>query len=75
MRLNVQQKRQPGFLAENEKDVEERYRETVCIKSVDIRKGRAKLVNMRATGGGSTFFGGGGGGKRVVEMTIVLLNQ
>ena len=61
MRLNVQQKRQPGFLAENEKDVEERYHETFSIKSVVIRKGRAKLVNVRAPGGRSTFVGGGGG--------------
>ena len=61
MRLNVQQKRQPGFLAENEKDVGERYHETFSIKSVVIRKGRAKLVNVRAPGGRSTFVGGGGG--------------
>ena len=61
MRLNVQQKRQPGFLAENEKDVEERYHETFSIKSVVIRKGRAKLVNVRAHAGRSTFVGGGGG--------------
>ena len=41
MRLNVQQKRQPGFLAENEKDVEERYHETFSIKSVVIREGES----------------------------------